>query len=206
MTTTLSYSCLFAAGAWNPEDWLPVMSPRWPCQGAWLDEPDHIRNRVPADASLAQMQGARAGETYASMLYREPVEGALQVRAEMSFDECMAPLIVLAAEPAPEAGGRRAYREHVEVVLFDQGINVWHHHWSAERGPYWHRAAWARFAVAPHQRYALEVERAGPALAVRCGPHHFGVRLDLPERLYAGITGCEGTNRFYSFDLTAGEK
>ncbi len=171
-----------------------------------MAESDHIRNRVPADASPAQMQGARAGETYASMLYREPVKSALRVRAEMSFDECMAPLIALAAEPALDACGRRTYREHVEVVLFNEGINVWHHRWSAERGPYWHRAAWARFAVAPHQRYALEVEREGSALVVRCQTHNIGVRLDLPQSLYAGITGCEGTNRFYSFDLVAGEE
>lgn len=205
MTSTLSYSCLFAAGAWNPEDWLPVSSPRWSHEGTWLAEPDHIRNQVPADATPAEMQGPRAGETYASMLYREPVECALRVRAEMAFDQCMAPLIVLATEPVLEACGRRVYREHVEVVLFNEGINIWHHRWSAQRGPYWHRAAWARFAVDAHTRYVVEVEREGPALAVHCGMHSVGVRLDLPERLYAGITGCEGTNRFYAFDLMAGE-
>ena len=81
---------------------------------------------------------------------------------------------------------------------------MWHHRWAAERGPHWYRAAWARFSAAAGRRYVLEVERAGPDLTVRCANHVLGVRLALPETLYAGITGCEGTNRFYHFAMWAG--
>lgn len=199
-----TYACSFAAGRWNAEDWLPVRSPRWDWEGAWLQETDHIRNKVPSGASLAAQQGVRAGETYASMLYRRPVKSLLRVRAELAFEECMAPLIALAAEPIQEDGGVCVYREHVEVVLFNQGINVWHHQWSTERGPYWHRAAWARFSAAAGRRYVLEVERVDSDLTVRCAGHVLGVRLALPQVLYAGITGCEGTNRFYHFAIWAG--
>ena len=198
------YACSFAAGQWCAEDWLPVRSPRWHWEGAWLQEADHIRNRVPLDAAPAALQGERAGETYASMLHRSPAQSSLRVRAELAFDECMAPLITLAAEPVQEGERGRVYREHVEVVLFDQGVNVWHHRWAAERGPYWSRVAWARFSTASGRRYVLEVERAGPDLTVCCAGHVLGVRLALPETLYAGITGCEGTNRFYHFAMWAG--
>lgn len=199
-----TYACSFATGQWNAEDWLPVRSPRWTFEGTWLQEADHIRNSVPPDASPAALQGERAGETYASMLHRHSVKSSLRVRAELSFDECMAPLITLAAEPAEESGGACVYREHVEVVLFNQGINVWHHRWTAERGPYWHRAAWSRFSAAAGRRYVLEVERVGSDLTVRCAGSVLGVRLVLPETLYAGITGCEGTNRFYHFAMWSG--
>lgn len=199
-----TYACSFAAGQWCAEDWLPVRSPRWHWEGAWLQEADHIRNKVPLDATPAALQGERAGETYASMLHRNSAQSSLRVRAELAFDECMAPLITLAAEPVQEGEKGRVYREHVEVVLFDQGVNVWHHRWAAERGPYWSRIAWARFSTASGRRYVLEVERAGPDLTVRCADHVLGVRLALPETLYAGITGCEGTNRFYHFAMWAG--
>jgi hypothetical protein len=200
-----TYACSFAAGQWQATDWLLVKSPRWAWEGAWLQESDHIRNRVPVDASLSELQGARCGETYVSMLYRLP-QTALRVRAEMSFDQRMAPLVVLAPEPVQNAAGQLEYREHIEVVLFDEGINVWHHQWSAERGPYWNRAAWARFRAAVGRRYVLEVERAGAQLVVRCAGHAFGVALALPDRLYAGVTGCEGINRFYHFALWSEEE
>ena len=199
-----TYACSFAAGQWCAEDWLPVRSPRWHWEGAWLQEADHIRNKVPLDATPAALRGERAGETYASMLHRNSAQSSLRVRAELAFDECMAPLITLAAEPVQEGERGRVYREHVEVVLFDQGVNVWDHRWAAERGPYWSRVAWARFSTASGRRYVLEVERAGPDLTVRCADHVLGVRLALPETLYAGITGCEGTNRFYHFAMWAG--
>lgn len=198
------YSCAFSPESWRVEDWFVVKSPRWDFDGEWVQEADHIRNRVPADATPQQMLGERAGETYASMLYKEP-QTALCVRAKMSFDERMAPLVVLAAEPVFNAAGHREYREHIEVVLFDEGVNIWHHYWSKERGPHWRRAAWLRFAVGANRRYALEVERCGSTLTVRCDGRVFGVEIALPESLYVGVTGCEGTNRFYEFGLFARE-
>ena len=51
------------------------------------------------------------------------------------------------------------------------------------------------------RRYVLDVEREGGQLTVRVDGHVLGVGLELPEKLYAGITGCEGHNRFYEFEL-----
>ena len=135
------------------------------------------------------------------MLYREPL-AAFCARVEMAFAERMAPLVVLADEPGRDQAGRREYRGHVEVVLFDRGINVWHHFWNRDRGPHWKKAAHLAFPAEAGRRYALEVERQGPALQVRLDQRVLEVGLALPERLYAGITGCEGRNRFYSFSLS----
>ena len=94
-----TYACSFATGQWNAEDWLSVRSPRWTFEGTWLQEADHIRNSVPLDASPAALQGERAGETYASMLHRHSVKSSLRVRAELSFDECMACLLYTSPSP-----------------------------------------------------------------------------------------------------------
>lgn len=38
-----------------------------------------------------------------------------------------------------------------------------------------------------------------------CGGHHFGYQDEtLPESFYAGITACEGRNRFYDFKMRTG--
>ena len=86
------YRCTFAKNKWDPADWLTVKSPRWPHVGAWVQRDDCLENRVPADASVQELSGRRAGETYSSMLYREPL-AAFCARVEMAFAERMAPLV-----------------------------------------------------------------------------------------------------------------
>ena len=204
---TSSFGCRFAAGAWDPAEWWPVRSPRWDCEGEWVQEHDHLRNHVPDRWSPEEMieGGPGAGETYASMVYRRPLAGEFQVAARMSFDHRMAPLIVLAAETAT-AGGFREYRDHWEVVLFDEGVNLWMHGFS-DQGPHWALMAYWRFPLAPKIKYQLQVHRTGNQLNLRVDNQAFGCHLAaLPEPLYAGITACEGVNRFFDFKITEGER
>lgn len=198
-----NYRCRFAPDEWRADDWQLVKSPRWPQRGTWVQEADAIRNATPPDATPEDMLGKRAGETYTSMVLKTPFEGNLTIAAEMSFDHRMAPLIVLAPELGQDADGYPEYREHWEIVLFDQGINIWHHTF-ADGKPAWRKAAYARFAVDPGKPHHLTVEirqtRNGREISVRCGEQQFGyLEPNLPERLHVGLTGCEGVNRFQSF-------
>ena len=46
----------------------------------------------------------------------------------MSFDHLMVPLIVIAPELGKSEDGKYPeLRDHYEIVLFYQGINIWHH-------------------------------------------------------------------------------
>ena len=196
-------ACSFAAGGWHPDDWMLVKSARWDWMGSWEQQNDHICNRVPKEASPEDLisTGSRAPETYASMLSREELPEDVVVQVSASFDYRMAPLVVLAAEPGVDHKGRLEYREHFEVVIFDQGINLWHHVYMQGR-PLWIRAAYSRFELGPGMRHMLEVERKGRELRMRVGEHEMGCRLEtLPRARYAGITGCEGVNRFYDFKV-----
>ena len=56
-------------------------------------------------------------------------------------------------------------------------------------------------------KYTLEVQvqftSKCPILTVSCNDVKFGCMLpELKRGFYAGITGCEGINRFYDFKLT----
>ena len=197
------FACRFAAGAWDPEEWWLVRSPRWDREGEWVQERDHLRNRVPDRWSPEEMTEGEpgAGETYVSMVYRRPLTRDFQVAARMSFDHRMAPLIVLAAEPA-RVESYREYRDHCEVVLYDEGVNVWTHGFS-NQGPHWTLTASWRFPLAPMVEHQLKVNRVGPQLNLLVDNETFGCRAAaLPETLYAGITACEGVNRFFDFSLT----
>ena len=92
-----------------------VQSTRFNRVNRWIQEKDHIRTNGPETFD---------GETYTSMLFMRPLRDQFKVSAKVSFDEEMAPAIVVAQQPAYLSGDCWEYREHYEVVLFNQGINT----------------------------------------------------------------------------------
>jgi hypothetical protein len=200
-----SYTCRFTAGQWQAADWTRVKSPRWDRLGEWVQEPDGIRNQTPPGATPAELLGKSSPETYSSMVVARPFEGNLTVRASFTFDDQMAPLIVLAPELGKDAKDQPEYREHFEVVAYDKGINVWHHTW-ADGKLAWKKAAYWNFELKPKVRYALEVQvnhsSRGPMLVVKLDDREMGyLDTSLPTKCYVGITGCEGVNHFYDFSV-----
>jgi len=194
-------SLAFDKAGWDASKWILVKSPRWDHFGTWVQETGHIRNTVPEGVSAEELLSKRAKETYSSMVYHDKVSGQVTIRATMAFDHRMAPLIVLAPELGKDARERPEYREHFEVVLFDEGVNVWHHTYRNGK-PSWHKAAYARFPLKPNTPYTLLVRKTDRALHIEVDGHVFGYLDDsLPDTFYAGITGCEGVNRFYDFSL-----
>lgn len=201
--TAGGFECVFSGGGWDAEQWILVKSPRWKHVGGWLQQDGYIENQTPEGASKKDMLGPRAAETYTSMVYRQKVSGNVDIASTMVFEDRMAPLIVLAPELGENTTGHPEYREHWEVVLFDKGINVWHHTYRDGK-PAWRKAAYASFQLKPATNYRLvvRVRRSprGPMLTMAVDGHEFGyVEDNLPESFYVGITGCEGRNRFYDF-------
>ncbi len=201
------FAAVFSSGSWKSDDWLLVKSPRWDYRGTWEQEGDHIRNAVPADASEAEMLGKRAAETYTSMLWKKKISGSKKVliSAEMSFDHRMAPLLVIAPEYGNSADGHPEYRQHWEIVLYDKGINIWHHQY-ADGKPSWYRAAAlnATFAAKEKVTLTLSINFSGkvPQMEVSANGNTFSyAELNLPQSFYVGLTGCEGVNRFWNFSV-----
>ncbi|MGI6353493.1 MAG: hypothetical protein ACOX6W_00120 [Lentisphaeria bacterium] len=195
----------FAAGKWSEEDWILVKSPRWAYIGSWIQKEDHIENKVPEGATKDEMQGRRAPETYTCMVHKKRTEGNFTVSSKMDFEYRMAPLIVLAPELGKDANGYPELREHWEVVLYDEGINIWHHE-HVDGKPVWHCAAYMKKEYKAGVQYDLVVKvdytKYGATIVVKCGDSTFAyIEHDLPKGLYVGITGCEGRNGFYDFVL-----
>ena len=117
----------FGRGKWDSSQWILVKSPRWSYFGGWVQKDGHIENQVPAGVDDQTLQGKRAAETYTSMVLKEPVSGNVVIKAKMSYLYQMAPLLVIAPELGKSAEGIPEYREHWEVVLYNRGLNVWHH-------------------------------------------------------------------------------
>lgn len=199
------YTCVFTPEGWKREEWLQVKTPRWDELGEWKQCTDYIENCVPEGLSVEQLVSCH--EAYVSMVWKEPLEGNALIAATMSFEDRYAPSIVLAGELGanPTFPDLAEYREHWEVVLYADGINVWHHEFRDGK-PYWRLAAWLKHPFAPQVKYRLEVKVAFtakvPLLTVSCDGQTFGCMLPtLPRAYRAGITACEGCNRFYDFHV-----
>ena len=70
----------------------------------------------------------------------------------------------------------------------------------------WHRAAQLKKTFEKDKKYELPVSvdytAKGPQVTIMCDGACFSyLEHDLPKKLYVGVTGCEGLNRFYDFHL-----
>ena len=201
------FECDFKPGRWNKADFIEVKSSRWPNINTFRQEADHIVNVCPKDATPQEMVSKRAPETYAAMIYKNPIKGNSEVKAEMSFDYRMAPSIVIAEKPGVSKDKNfPEFRTHYEIVLYDEGINVWRH-WFNEKGKQvWRKVAFMKAKVRPGVKYEMEVDikftARGPVMTVKVGDIELGYTDDLlPREYYAGIIACEGVNRFYEFEI-----
>lgn len=197
--TGLSYSCQFTQGNWNIKDWQMVKSPRWDHLGEWIQKKDCIQNATPVNATAKDLGGAKAGETYTSMVLKQKASGRLEISSTLSFEDQYAPLIVLADNLGQDTSGHPEYRNHTEIVIYDGGINIWQHYYRDGK-PSWVKVAWENFKLKSKTKYHVQVKVDGNRIEVTAGGHTLGCTdLDLPSQYYVGVTACEGINNFYEF-------
>ena len=195
----------FAPGAWSTNDWILVKSPRWEYMHGFVQREDGIENECPP-LSGKEIFEHHTSKVYSAMVLKDRAVIGQTVSSTMSFDWRMAPLIVLAENLGKAPAGEPVFGEHWEIVLFDGGLNVWHH--SMRDGkPFWYKAAYLKVPFAKDTRYTVEVKvsktpKGVKQMVVKCGGYEIGyVDNDLPDAFYVGIIGCEGRNRFYDFKV-----
>ena len=201
MLTAASAEFDFSEGRWSRADFWEVKSPRWNEHGAWVQLPDAIANLIPERPG----RKSYGHDCYAALVWKEPVEGPVEISSTMSFDVRMAPLIVIAPELADAKDGLKEFREHWEVVLYDKGINVWRHEFRDGK-PSWYLAAYLEEPFAPKMRHRLTVRiaprRGRMFFSVMCGGREFGYfEPAMAQRFHVGVTGCEGPCRFYDLKV-----
>ncbi|MGN0832449.1 MAG: hypothetical protein ACI4RD_02215 [Kiritimatiellia bacterium] len=201
-STRISFD--FARGKWDPAEWIVFKSMRFDYAHAFVQKDDHIENPCPEGVGDEELYANHVTEVYASIVHPRRLSGStIEVSSTMSFDHLMAPLIVLTPELDRDDRGRHAFKRHIEVVLYNEGINVWHYYWKDGK-PSWYLAAYARAPFKAKCRYELKVKvqegRFYRRMTVECGSVRFGYENpEIPATFHAGVTGCEGRNRFYDF-------
>lgn len=199
----------FSRGKWDPSEWIVFKSLRFDYAHAFVQKDDHIENPCPEGVSDEDLYANHVTEVYASIVHPKRLEGStIEVSSTMSFDHLMAPLIVITPELDADDQGRPAFKKHIEVVLYNEGINVWRYDWIDGKAK-WTLAAFLRAPFEAKRKYELavtvEAYKDTRRMTVECGGRTFGYSDDALQLSYwAGITGCEGRNRFYDFSVEEG--
>ena len=198
----------FSRGRWDPAQWIIVKSPRLDYCRGFTQRDGWIENICP-DVSAEEVFKKHNNLVYSGMVYKDRFKTGACISSKMGFDYRMAPLIVIAPELGRSADGRPEFREHWEIVLYDRGLNVWHHYMTDGGKPAWYKAASLLLRpediYRPNLRHELKVKisKNGKGLrqmTVTCGDYVLQyVDNALPDEFYAGILGCEGRNMFYDF-------
>jgi len=207
-------SVSFAKGQWNPDDFTLVKCARQDYIGSFVQLEDRIANRCPDGASAEEVFKKHNDKVYAAMLHKRKLSLGATVSSRMGWDWRMAPLVVIAREPGVSTDGKPELREHWEVVLFDEGINVWHHFYENGKQRWFKAASLALPKECRYQAnvpYDLQVKvgrdsRKLKCMTVTCAGYqlHY-VDESLPEEFYGGIIGCEGRNFFWDFRIEEGK-
>ena len=188
---------LFASDSWDESEWMYASSSLYTYRHPFVQHSNCVSNLIP------DFEGANF--PYISMLYKEPQTGVFTVTTDCYFESYGAPIIVVSGDPEVLPNGNLQYGEHFEVVVYENGINIWH--LDFENGV---RCALVR---AKFPLEAREIHRLTVTVDVNEGKIIVSLRGHVAEytvpcpalktfkNVYAGITACEGTNRFYNFKL-----
>jgi hypothetical protein len=200
----------FSRGKWDESSWIIVKSPRLDYCRGFTQRDGWIENVCP-DLSPKEIFEKHNNAVYSGMVYKDKFKIGAEVSSKMGFDYRMAPLIVIAPELGRSKDGKPEFREHWEIVLYDLGLNVWHHYMTEDGKPAWFKAASLKLkpedVYKPNIRHDLKVKisknrKGRKEMFVTCGDYVLQYADDsLPDEFYAGILGCEGRNMFYDFNV-----
>lgn len=195
----------FARDKWDKKQWLEVKSPRFDYLGKMVQEDDHIVNATPP-LPAEEIFKKHDADVYSCIIYNKKISGnKIEISSKMSFDYSMAPLLMFCENIGKSSKGIPELREHFEIVLYNEGINVWHHTFKNGK-PSWHLAAFLKEKFLPRKIYDLKIilkkRKSLTQMTIECDGKKFGYQdEDFPVEFYAGLTGCEGRCRFYDFKI-----
>lgn len=137
------------------------------------------------------------GYDYTTIITKEKYGVGTKIWLTCSFEKFGAPLITLTDAFRRDEEGDLIYGACTEVVLWEEGINVWNLY-EENNEVKWDKLLALEFPVEAGTKYEIYLELQENAVYVEIGDKKFSLRTEnLPEEVNIGITGCEDINRFY---------
>jgi len=183
----------FAKDAWDLSELTYAYSTRWEMFAEFTQEADCVRNRVCREHGLEHEN--------VPLLSKRMYGAGTRISTRCSFENYGAPLIMLTGQLEEDASGHPRFSEYLEVVLYQYGVNVWH--LQKQDGQWVYTLLLGlETSFAKNQIHTLSVEVQDKALRIEADDRKMTLHIpDLYPAFYAGITACEGINRFYDLQI-----
>ena len=204
----------FAEGKWDRGEFFEARNDDWNRGAPIVQMPDCVMNAndpVWTDEDLFKNHQA---DVYSSLILTNRFRGDITFSSTMSFDHRMAPSLVIAGEFATDAQGRKSFRDIYEIVLFEDGLNVWRHRRPNGGKSEIEKVTYTAHVFKKKTPYELKVVlsrkkayggRLTTDIRVAADGVEVGFRDETVPAVYSvGLIGSEGRCRFY--DLTVDDE
>ena len=164
--------------------------------------PETPRVRQEADCIVNVRNGIRQnGCDFTSILLKETYEEGTTISFTASFESYGAPLLLIAEDLEQDEAGVLRFGTYQEIVLWEHGVNVWD--FRMEQGKVvfdW--VLWNKFPLEANKPHKLTVRLGKKRLMGWVNDRYFELFMPaLTEKVWLGITACEGINRFYDLQV-----
>ena len=140
-----------------------------------------------------------------SLLTKQKYGVGTTITVECDFEKFGAPLLLLTNDLI-SIDGKQSYDKHVEVVAWEEGINVWDITYAPDKpqkrfiSP--KKIAFKKFKIADLERIVIKTKILKGGIDIDVNGETLFVEIpDLPETMHVGLTACEGINRFYNLKI-----
>ena len=181
---------VFGKGLWNPADFRYIYSPKFAPTPEFTQEETCLVNR--GDPAAGRYD-------YVSMITVRKFRAGTEFSTLCSFEKYGAPLIVITDDVRRGGHGELRYGRHMEIVAYEGGVNVWRlEPLTNDVKPT--NLLRQKFEVPAGKPLRLTVRPMSGKVEISCFGNTFSVETDcVPGEFFAGVTACEGINRFYDF-------
>lgn len=185
----------FSKGRWSEEKVMTAYTFRFTETPPFIQEQDHIRSGVNPDHP--------EGFDNISLLTRDTYTAGVTVTARCGFQGTGCPEILLVPEAELCPDGATRYGACFEIVLYENGINVWRHY--RENGEcFWHQRLGVEYPVAEDAVHELRVQALKDELIIWLNGQKTILHTeDIPPKFHIGLTACEGIARLYDLKIEA---
>ncbi|GEM_PF-5024623 len=186
----------FKKGQWE-DKFVYAYTYRFEPTPVFVQERDHVRNSQTDSTEFGNFPFENI-----SMFLPQKYAKETEISLTCSFDAFGAPLICLAEELIPNDKGILKYGNYIEVVLYEDGINVWNLRYDGQ-AVHWNLLFSDNYPVLAGVPQTLHTRCEGNYLKIDHADHHVSLFIpQLKDEYYFGLDACEGINRFYNMEFT----
>lgn len=183
---------VFTNGNWE-DKLVHAVSRRFKSMPEFKQEADCIVNGRNDDGAM--------GYDYITLMTKETYGPGTKVTAEVEFESYGAPLLVFSKDLTQDEDGTFRYGTFYEVVLWEEGINVWNLYMLNGKLE-WELVLFEEMKIEPKTKCTFSVEIFDKYLSVAIEDRKFKVQTkELAPQVHIGITACESLNRLYSLEI-----